>query len=238
MSWLHRVLGKDATSQLAIRKGGAAWVEPRTPGVGDASLLGSYGFSVVTGTLAAALAANSVIFSARWGDAAKLAAIIKFRWRFLPLTPFTAATLTDHTSFDAFLATAFSASHTGGTALTLTSPSFKRRGSFNATSFTDLRIATTAALGGGTLTLHAHPFAQSIRKGNRVNPAAATEETIQPSMDGFAGEYSASDHDHPLTLDAQNTGLIIRNRTVWPAAGTGILLVEMAWLEFAAGTDF
>ena len=237
MSWLHRVLGRDGTSQARVAKGGAIHVEPRTPGINDAAFLGSYGFSVVTGTLAAALAANAVVFSARWGDATKIATVTKLRWRFLPLTLFTAATLTDHTSFDAVVGRTFSASHTGGTALTLTAPSFKRRNSFSATAFTDLRIATTAALGGGTITLDAHPFAQSLRRGNRVNPAAATEEVIQPTTDGFSDEYSASDGDHPILL-VQNEGIVLRNRTVWPAAGTGVLLVEMDWNEYATSTDY
>src|SRR5881394_2396008 len=176
MSFLHRILGKDGVSQAAVRKGGSLHIEPRTPGVGDASYLGSYGLSVVTGTLAAALAAGGVVFSGRWGDATKIAVVTRLRYRFLPLTPFTAATLTDHTSLDAFIGRTFTVAHTGGTALTLTSPSFKRRASHAATAFTDLRIATTAALGGGTVTLDPHPFSQSLRRGNRVNPAAATEE--------------------------------------------------------------
>lgn len=237
MSWLHRVLGKDGVSQAAVRKGGSLHVEPRTPGVGDASYLGSYGLSVVTGTLAAALAANAVLFSARWGDATKIAVVTGLRFRFLPLTPFTAATLTDHTSLDAVIGRTFTAAHTGGTALTLTSPSFKRRASFSATSFTDLRVATTAALGGGTVTLDPHPFAQSIRKGNRVNPAAATEEVIQPTQDFGSGDYSASSGDHPIVLK-QDEGIVLRNRTVWPAAGTGIVLVELNWAEFATATDY
>src|SRR5262245_22680756 len=86
----------------------------------DYGSLGVYGFSVVTGTLAAALAANAVVFSARWSDATRLAILLQLKTRFLPLTPFTAATLTDHTSFDAFIGRSFSAAHTGGTALTLT----------------------------------------------------------------------------------------------------------------------
>ena len=237
MSWMHRVLGRDGTSQARIAKGGALHIEPRTPGINDAAFLGSYGLSVVTGTLAAALAANAVVFSARWADATKIATITSMRWRFLPLTPFTAATLTDHTSFDAFIGRTFSASHTGGTALTLTGSSFKRRNSFSSTAFTDLRIATTAALGGGTITLDAHPFAQSIRKGNRVNPAAATEEVVMPQADGFDGTYSASDGDHPILL-VTSEGIVIRNRTVWPAAGTGVLLVEFNWNEYATSTDY
>jgi len=199
----------------------------------DYGALGSYGLSVVTGTLAAALAANALVFAARWGDATRLAAIHSLRWRFIPLTPFTAATLTDHTSFDALIGRTYSATHTGGTALTLTGNSFKRRASMGSTLFTDLRIATTAALGGGTITLDPHPFAQSIRKGNRVNPAAATEEVIMPNTDGGNWSPDVVNGECPIIL-AQNEGIVLRNRTVWPAAGTGIVLVEMNWSELTA----
>lgn len=231
---MHKILGKDGTSQAAVRPtSGSLFTESRP----IHQTLGSYRFSVVSGTLAAALAASAVVFSARWSDATKIALIHRLRTRFLPLTPFTAATLTDHTSFDAFLATGFTGSHTGGTGLTLSGTSLKMRQSMAATAFTDLRMATTAALGGGTLTLLAHPFAQSIRKGNRVNPAAATEETIMPTTDGLESEFFTSDGQHPIVL-AQNEGIVVRNRTVWPAAGTGILLVEMAWTELATSTDY
>lgn len=191
---------------------------------------GHYRFSVVTGTLAAALAANAVVYSARWGDATRIAVVSSLRARFLPLTPFTAATLTDHTSFDAMVGRTFTVAHTGGTALTLTGSSFKMRASMGSTLFSDIRIATTAALGGGTITVDAHPFSQSLRKGNRVNPAAATEEVVMPTMDWLDYDSSISDGEHPFAL-VQNEGLVIRNRTVWPAAGTGILLVEQAWAE-------
>jgi hypothetical protein len=199
----------------------------------DPTTLGHYRFSVVTGTLAAALAANAIVFSCRWGNAANLALVTKFRTRFLPLTPFTAATLTDHTSFDAVVGTSFSVAHTGGTALTLTGTALKMRQNMGATLFSDIRIATTAALGGGTITLTAHPFSQSIRKGNRVNPAAATEEVIMPAIDGLNSDFDVASGEYPLVL-SQDTGIVVRNRTVWPAAGTGILLVEMVWAEVAS----
>lgn len=194
---------------------------------------GEYGLSVATGTIAAALAASSVLFSAQWTSSTKVAVIHSLRWRFLPLTAFTAATLTDHTSFDAFIGRTFSAAHTGGTALTLTGNSFKRRASMASTAFASIIIATTAALGGGTVTLDPHAYAQSIRKGNRVNPAAATEEVIMPQMDGGNWSPDVCNGEHPIVL-AQNEGIVIRNRTVWPAAGTGILCVEMNWGEGAS----
>src|SRR5258706_9636035 len=237
MSLLQKLLGRDGTSQGRIAKGGNLYVETRTPGINDAAYLGSYGLSVVTGTLAAALAASAVVYSARWGDATKIAVITSLRARLLPLTPWTAATLSDSSSFDCFLGRTFTASHTGGTALTLTGSSFKRRNSFSSTAFTDLRIATTAALGGGTITLDAHPFCASLRKANRVNSAAATEEVIVPQIDGLDINFNTVNGDHPIIL-VQNEGVVIRNRTVWPAAGTGILLVEMNWNEYATSADY
>lgn len=197
---------------------------------GAAAGEGFYRLSVVSGTIAAALAASAVVFTARWTDTGKRALIYKLRTSFLPLTPFTAATLTDHTSLDAFVGRTYTASFTNQTALTLTGNSFKANAAMPSTAFADIRIANTGAITGGTVTVDPHPFAQSLRKGNRVNPAAATEETIQPSNDALNVDFVVSEADYPLALGV-NEGIVIRNRTVWPAAGTGILLVEMAWSE-------
>lgn len=200
----------------------------------DHGALGHYRIQSQTGTLAAALAAGSGtaghVYAFRWGDASRFAVITKMKTRFLPLTPFTSATLTDHTSFDAFIVRSYTASHSGGTALTPTGNNAKMRTNMGTSLVTDIRISTTTALTAGTHTFDAFPFAQSIRKGNRVNPAAATEETIQPTTDGMEMDFDMGGGDHPIVL-AQNEGFVIRNRTVWPAAGTGILTVQCAWAE-------
>lgn len=192
--------------------------------------LGEYRISVVTGTIAAALAASAHLFQFKWTDANKLALITKLRARFLALTPFTAATLTDHTSLDAFMVRAF-ASGGGGTTLTLTGNNAKLRTSM-ATSLATISVATTGALTAAT-TLDVQPFAQSIRKGNRVNPAAATEEVVMPSNDALEFYPTIDGGEFPLVL-AANEGLAVRNRTVWPAAGTGIYLFELNWKEVAS----
>lgn len=199
--------------------------------------LGHYRIQTMTGTLAAALAAGTSsaghVFAFRWADATRFAIVTKLKTRFLPLTPFTAATLTDHTSFDAFIARSYTVAHSGGTAVTPTSNNAKMRTSMGASLVNDIRISTTAALTNGTETFDAFPFAQSLRKGNRINPAAATEEVIMPTFDGMDLDFSMGDGDHPIVL-GQNEGIIIRNRTVWPAAGTGILTVLIAWAEVTA----
>jgi len=199
----------------------------------DYATFGHYRFSKVTGTLAATLAASAVVFAARWGDSTRFAVITSFKTRFMPLTPFTAATLTDHTSFDTYIGRAYTANHTGGATLTLTGDNNAMRASMGTTLFTEIRIATTAALGGGTVTLDAQPFAQSLRKGNRVNPTATTEEIIMPTTDGMDVDFKVDAGEHPLVL-SQDEGIVVTNRTVWPAAGTGILMVSMAWAEVGA----
>lgn len=193
--------------------------------------LGHYRYAGTTGTLAAALAASAQLFYVRWTDATRFFVLHKFTARFQCLTPFTAATLTDF-GFDLYKATTVSAGG-GGTdvgALVKT----RMRTSMGA-SLLDaaglVRISTTAALTAIT-TIDATAIANSIGDAQRVNPAAATEEqrvndpTLTYVADMAAGE-------HPLVL-AQNEGLVLRNRTVWPAAGTGIVQVEMVWSEVSA----
>lgn len=193
--------------------------------------LGHYRVAATTGTLAAALAAAGQLFYLRWTDATRFCVITRFRAQFQPLTLFTAATLTDF-GFDLHKATAVSAGG-GGTDLGA-SVKTRMRTSMGA-SLLDaaglMRISTTAALTALT-TLDALPIAQSLGDVQRVNPAAATEEqrvndpTLIYQPDIASGEY-------PLVL-AQNEGLVLRNRAVWPAAGTGIVQIEIAWAEVTA----
>lgn len=196
--------------------------------IADNDVLGSYRIAATTGTLAAALGAGGQLFYLRWTNAANLFVLHKFVARFQALTVFTAATLTDF-GFDLFKATSVSAGG-GGTDLGAVAKP-KMRTSMGA-SLLDaaglMRISTTAALTALT-TVGAAPIAASLGDSQRVNPAAATEEqrvndpTLSYIADLASGEY-------PLVL-AENEGLVLRNRTVWPAAGTGIVQVEMAWSE-------
>lgn len=193
--------------------------------------LGHYRISAVSGTIAATLAASGQLFYVRWTDTTRLMVITYFRMQFQTLTLFTAAQQVDF-GFDLFKATAVSAG-AGGTDLGASAKT-KMRSSMGA-SLTDtaglMRISTTAALTALT-TLDALPIAQSLGDMQRMNPAAATEEqrvndpTLIFKPDLAAGES-------PLIL-AQNEGLVLRNRTVWPAAGTGLIQVEMAWTEVTA----
>ena len=194
----------------------------------DYGALGHYQFAMTSGILAAALAANAVVFSFRWSDTTRLAVLTYLKLSFQALTPFTAATLTDF-GFDGYVGRSFSASHTGGTAATLTGNSGKARTSMGTTLLGDMRISSTAALGGGTVTADGNAFIASLGDTQWVNPAAATEEqnvndpTLEYKPDIAGGE-------HPIVL-AQNEGIMLWNRGVWPAAGTGIIQVTSRWAE-------
>jgi hypothetical protein len=198
---------------------------------------GQYRVSVVTGTIAAGLAAGAQLLQFKWVPTqpagvlpTPLAVIMKLRTRFLPLTPFTAATLTDHTSVDAFNVRSY-AGGGGGTALTLTGNNAKMDINM-PTSLAAINVATTGALTAAT-TLDAQPFAQSIRKGNRVNPAAATEEVIMGNYDWLEYDPDVNDGERPKILRS-GEGFVIANRTVWPAAGTGIYQFDIVWAETSA----
>lgn len=194
--------------------------------------LGHYRIAATSGTMAAALAANAQVFYARWTDATRFCVITRLKVSFQALTPFTAATLTDF-GFDMVKATAVSAGGAGTDLGALVKTRMRTTGMgaslFDAAGL--MRISTTTNLTALT-TLDATAIASSVGDQQRVNPAAATEEvrvndpTLLFQPDIASGEY-------PLVL-GQNEGVVIRNRTVWPAAGTGIIQIEMSWAEVTA----
>jgi hypothetical protein len=193
-------------------------------------LLGTYRLATVTGTMSAALAASAQFFYMRWTDATRLCVIHSVQVDFQALTLFTANTLVDF-GFDLIKATAVSAG--GGSTAIPGSSCSKMMPTMGASLFgaTDIRRSDTGALTPIT-TVDAFPIAMSIGDPQRVNPAAATEEqrvndpTLRYQPNVLAGE-------HPLVL-GQNEGLVLRNRVVWPAAGTGVFKIEVAWSEVTA----
>jgi hypothetical protein len=193
--------------------------------------LGHYRYAGTTGTIAAALAASAQLFYLRWTDATRFCVITRFKASFQTLTPFTAATLTDF-GFNLFKATAVSA---GGGGTDVGAQVKTRMRTTMGASLLDvsgsMRLAQTGLLTAIT-TLDATPIAASIGDPNQTNPAAGTEEprVNDPTL---IFEADMGHGDCPLVL-AQNEGLVLTNRTVWPAAGTGIVQVEIQWAEVSA----
>jgi len=176
-----------------------------------------------TVTLVVTQAANGTLFSFRWADATRLAAILFLR---LKLLQTAAATATIMPSYQAFIARAFTASDTGGTAITLTGNNMKKRTNMGTTLVTDIRKSTVAAgLTVGTRTLDADSILELPTNSTITTPNATL---YQDQLD------MTNSGDHPIIL-AQNEGIIVRGPTiVFGAAGTANLAVDMAWAELTS----
>lgn len=179
--------------------------------------LGCYGKSLVSGTMAAGLAAGSNVFSYRWGDATRLALVTQVRIGAGGIVAFAAG----FTSFNLKIGRAFTAAHTGGTAGTLTGNNGKLRTSMGTTLLSDVRIASTAALGGGTVTLDT----DGITALNGSTVAVAGTPLVDPGSILFNTEGQS---EHPIVL-AQNEGFVIQ-ATV-PVTGTWTFSVDVKWYE-------
>lgn len=186
------------------------------------STFGQYRVSAVVG-LVATQAANGTLFSFRWGDATRFCVVESIRLQCLQTV---AATATIWPYFEVFLARGFTASDSVGTAVTMTGNNQKMRTNMGTSLVTDMRFSAAAAgLTVGTRTLDANPIMQlaTTQIITTPNPAIAIIERL---FDTGA--------QHPVVF-TQNEGFIVRGpSTIFGAAGTANLHVEVAWAEVAA----
>jgi hypothetical protein len=189
-----------------------------TPKPVDWGSLGIYSMALVSGVMAAGLAANSPIVSFRW-TTSNLAIIKKIVFSAgNTATAFTAGTAI----FNGFIARSFSASDTGGTAATLTGSNNKLRTSMGTMTVGDIRSSATATLSAGTRTKDTQPFA-SI-----ASSIVATAGTIIVAPTEL---FVPRPGEYPLVL-AQNEGFVIE-ATV-PATGTWSFAANVQWEELTA----
>lgn len=202
-------------------------------------ILGKFRLSALTG-LTTGLAAGATIFSARFAPADGLygqqprirALITDLRIKAAITVPFTAA---NEISAQAFIARAFTASDTGGTALLPTGIQ-QNLSSIDlgyTTAFTDMRIATAAALAAGTRTLDPSailnmPAAQpgtSITAQANFETALETisDQQFMPNLQGQTGGVAANAEGLVVTLPvAQGAGGVVR------------YAIELGWIEYCA----
>lgn len=232
MSWLHRQLGKDGSTQLAIDAATfAARVTQRPAPLGAR---GAYSIGLITGILPAALAANSEVMQFRWVDGSgRIALLRSIQLSAVVSTTFFAAGVP--VQIEARVARAWTAQGTGGTGITFGANDSKKRTNQATSLFAanDMRIATTAALGVGTKTLDGTAFANIVAPGPIT--ASLNGQIIAPGtvlwQRNTADEYPA--------VFANQEGFVIRSVAV-PATGTWTLAVQVEWSEIdpaAAATD-
>jgi hypothetical protein len=182
-------------------------------------VLGEYGISLVSGTMAAGLAAGAEAFQFRWTHASNLARIKHVRIWAGGITAFTAG----FCRFELVIARSWTANGSGGTTATLSGNNGKKRTTFATTLLGQARISSTAALGAGTKTLDS----QGVGSVGGSVSATAGDKMISPTGEAFAFDGTA----YPIVL-AQDEGLVLR-ATV-PATGTWTFGVDVDWAEMSS----
>jgi hypothetical protein len=223
MTWFSGVLGKNASTKLAVDPTQfAARVSGRPMELGTR---GSYALAWESGIMAAGLGGNSEIFQMRWVDASRFCLI---RSIIFNASRNTTAFATGVASFRLNVARSWSADGGAGAAVVFsTNNTNKRRTDFPLSLFSDtgVRGSQTAALTAGTKTLDTNPIAA-------MNAFISTGATSVPDpyiIPPGAVLWQRNTHDeYPILLE-QNEGIVIR-ATV-PATGTWQFSVNVEWAE-------
>jgi len=192
---------------------------------------GAYQNCMRSGTIAAVLVVNGILYSFRNPSASLLVIIHRVRVQLFANLAFTAAF--NDMSCRMHIARSYTTGFTtNGTAATLTGNNAKLRTTMpTCASIIHILNTSNAGLTGGTATEDTDPMAISnLGKPNVVNAAAGTEYVAAQPLITLDYEPDMGDGAHPLVL-AQNEGFLIRNGLVWPAAGTGVVVVRTAWSE-------
>jgi hypothetical protein len=182
----------------------------------EPGVLGLYTIGVTSGLIAATLAASSPLFSFRWGNTSNLCIP-----DFISVGVTVTGVITTAVSMplELIIARSFTASDSGGTAVTLTTNNAKYRTSFQTSLVTDARIATTGTLTAGTRTLDAQAEAVLPHATGLPIAVSLAATTLYNRTSLF-----------PIVLN-QDEGFIIRNQSAGPATGTFTLHVQMRWFE-------
>jgi len=193
---------------------------------------GGYRLAMTSGTIAAALAANSELFQFRYVTAASRVALI------FGITVGAGAIVAPavgvtpvNMQLRAAIARAWTADGSGGTAANLTTNNQKLRSAFATSEVSSARMATTAALGIGTKTLDAQDMG-SVLTSTYFDLAASDVDLTLVKPTNLLGEFAAS-LGFPLVL-ANQEGFVVRSGLVMPATLTWNLIVNVLWSEVNA----
>lgn len=187
--------------------------------------LGHYSVDVVTGDVAAGMAANGELFQFRWTADSNLAAIYEISVNGMRASTAFAVGAID---IKATVARGYTASGSGGTALTLTGDEAAMRTNMSTSVVGDARVSTTAALTNGTRTLDTQDLGQiTTHSSGGVGSATPIIGSIYlPTTTLFKANLSSN--EYPLIL-ADDEGFVVR-ATV-PATGVWNLGIRVKWAE-------
>lgn len=191
-----------------------------TPGLGN-----WYRLSVISNTIAAALAANSELFQFRFVAGTKTKAL-------LYIAKISAAIVSVGTAigpigFELVPARNWTVAGSGGTRIANTSDNMQTETALPNSQVLDIGIATTGALTVGTKVLDAN--GQGNILSGILTGAATTQQVAELVTDRYL--FNAMDAGgQPLVL-ANNEGFIIKTTHIGPAALTYVIGVTIAWRE-------
>lgn len=198
--------------QVSTEPGGGAW----------------YRFSGFTGTIGAALAANSELLQFRFLSGTKTFAIIH-KVMFDGMGIVAVATAAGPIGFALFPARAWTAAGSGGTRIATSGDNLQMETALPNSQVNDLGIATTGALTAGTKTKDANAIGQAI---GGIGTAAVTAYG-QTSVVAPQALLDSSGGMMPLVL-ANQEGFVIQTTHVGPAALTYVAGFTVTWREVAA----
>lgn len=190
---------------------------------------GAYRISPNSGTMAAALGANTEIFQFRYvTSASRICLVYKVC---ISAGANVAATAAALLSFKLAAARGWTAAGTGGTRVVLTGNNAKLRTAYSTSEVNDVGISTTAALAIGTKTLDVTDMG-GVAFG--IGTGAITTSLPLSFLDKTPLYDADGEGQHPLVLGNQE-GFIIRNGPIaFPATMTWAFSVEVIWLEVPA----
>jgi hypothetical protein len=189
---------------------------------------GGYRISMYSGNIVAGLAAAAPIWSLRWTSTSNRMIIQSIMFDFAVITAYGTAQAIENSLW---FARSFTASDSGGTAITTTQTkdqsldSAQINGSGSAQSLLfagngDLRIATTATLTAGTRTLDDQALYSWLGGATAIGVCSNNPDVI----------FGQQDATNPLVLRA-NEGLIITNDLLLGATGVIQINVCLEWTE-------
>jgi hypothetical protein len=196
---------------------------PLTVGTG-----GGYRISMVSGTIPAALAANSELAQFRYVTGASRVCIV--HGISVSAGANVAATAAALLSLRATIARAWSADGSGGTAATLTG-NINKLDTQHATCEATFRMVTTAALGAGTKTLDSQDIGGVSYGVGTGAITTAVNLNLLPKTN-LLGDFGGS-MAFPLILRNQE-GFVVRSGIIGPATMTWNLTVDVSWSEVQA----
>lgn len=189
-----------------------------------------YRYAGFTGTIGAALAANSEILQFRFVSGTKSFALV-YRVIFDGIGVVAVSTAIGPVGFYMTPARAWTVAGSGGTRIATSGDNLQTETALPNSQVNDIGIATTGALTAGTKTLDANGVGQCL--GGVLTGAATTSQalgTIIPTQPLYDAPGSGG---QPLVL-ANNEGFVIRTTHVGPAALTYVAGFTVVWSEVTA----